>query len=174
MSFNTPAFPDYTASFNQSTQTGKFLSIPADPDPSEGGESDHPWKVTDVSTTVGVVWSPKIQIRRHTLADYRVQPPDGGGALSSKELELDSEEQSGYVILTRLYDEETDTYSWPSFPTLVSLEEYDEIETMVYLLAKYTVAPVSETIFITQYAYSRLGLVTGCLNGEVVAIPAPV
>lgn len=140
----------------------------------DGGSFDHPWKVTDESETIDGVWTPKININRHTLADYRVQPPNGGGALSSLEVELNSEEQSGYIILSRLYDAETETYSWTSFPTLVSLEDYDEIETMVYLLAKYTVAPVSETILITQYAYSRLGLVTGCLNGEVVAIPAPV
>jgi hypothetical protein len=48
MSFNTPAFPDYTASFNQSTQTSKFLSIPADPSGGSGSAATGciPWKPT--------------------------------------------------------------------------------------------------------------------------------
>ena len=143
----------------------------------DGEDFDHPWKVSDVSTTSEEgVWTPKIGILRHRFGDYQTQPPSGGGSLSVTTTDLSKEATDGYVFLRLTYDQEKKKWTWSSYPSLVTAEDYEALQTSspIYLVARYTVATVSKTVLITQYTYSRLGLISGCFNGEPVPLLAPV
>jgi hypothetical protein len=189
MSFNTPAFPDYTASFNQSTQTGKFLSIPADPDPSEGEGEDgfeHPWRLKDASSfNSSGNWIPRLDYNEHGFDDYTVTPPSFGSGLSGRGFLVGSQNgrpDVGYFIISPriVTDDETNitTLEWTSDGGIISGEEYEALESTldvpIVVIGSYSVSQTQQEIFIRQFVYTRLGLRLGCWNGLAVPILMPI
>jgi hypothetical protein len=128
-----------------------------------GGGSDHPWKVTDVSTTVGGVWTPKIRVYGHSLGNY---PTEFGGTLYWFSLNVEANTQ--FVLAQK----NIGATLISNEPGSVSEENPNgdsawELATGSYPIATVFADPIKKQINIGQLAFTRLSYVPGCINGAI-------
>jgi hypothetical protein len=139
---------------------------------SRGSSSiDHPWKVTDISTTSeGGVFEPRVTIGRQTqlnVTDYSTSPPSPPRGYS--DIGFDLAELGGedaYAVVSTIGD--------VSFQNSADYDagNIDFGGASVYPIAKIVFG--DNSISIKQYVYTYLGLFDGCINGTSGQVIAPI
>jgi hypothetical protein len=152
-------------------------------------EQDHPWKVTDVSTTVSQdgsdgEWAPRISILVHQLDDFRLRVPRIGGSLYSRSYFLDDYDSrylTVYLAAVSGIDEDTSLPEWRWDSTPRIKESYalggDEGEgeiglnlPPIHVLATLTISTRTKQVGIVQITRTRLVRIDGCIGGIPSAV----
>lgn len=138
---------------------------------SRGSSFDHPWKVTDISTTSeGGVFEPRVTIGRQTqlnVTDYSANPPSPPRGYSDTSFDLaELAGENAYAVV--------DTAGNVSFQNSSDYDagDIDFGGVFVYPIAKIIL--YSDRMKIRQYVYTYLGLFDGCINGTSGQVIAPI
>jgi hypothetical protein len=171
MSFNTPAFPDYTGSFDQSDSRIR-LQIPFAS--SEGGASyEHPYK----TTIIEVAGKQYVEI----LAPSSL-PNILGGQLNTGgltrytrgPLPTSTNSVSDLHVVYLLKPSTDPTSSWDASPVLLQYQKYKDLEEAEGSGRRRPVAFIYYNYKVRQITTTYLGQYDTCINGQTGYALAPI